>query len=127
MNSDRPDDGAGPRGTLPLGPGPFPSPAAPRAERETIRPPALRPRRVSETEPQGSAQLPERDAALAPRAPALRAPVRLGGRWRAPSLAGLALARLTHRPAVRGVLAVLAVLGPVALAVKLSAHPAALS
>ena len=99
-----PPQGVGPRGTLPLGIGPaLPSPYASRhAEREcraTTRPPALGPHAlrkapelpeweglegpVSEpaaVEPHRSAQC-WGDVAKAPRAPALRAPVRLRGRW----------------------------------------------
>jgi hypothetical protein len=137
--SDTPPDGARPRATLPLGPGPYPSPAAARhAGREvraTVAPPGRRPARelpalapelpeyecsMSEpgpapVEPHRGAQLPARDVAPAPRQPpALRAPVRRGERWPAPSLARLV-----------PVLALIAVLGPAALAVMLAGHPAA--
>jgi hypothetical protein len=45
MDSDRPDNGEGPRGTIPLGVGPFPSPTAPRDmphENRTTEPMRLR-------------------------------------------------------------------------------------
>jgi hypothetical protein len=135
--SDSPN-GATPRGTMPLGLGPIPSLAAPcpgaREERAAVRPPALGARRrlVQErelptpaptVEPHRRAQL-SGSVAPAPRAPALRAPVRLRGARPAPLLARLALARFSAPPAPRIALAVLA---PLALVLKLSARPAASS
>lgn len=108
-----PPQGVGPRGTLPLGiglalPSPYASRHAEREYRATVRPPALGPcvlrpapevpapelpewegfdgpgpeSEPAAVEPHGSAQ-DWGDVAKAPRAPALRAPVRLRGRWSA--------------------------------------------
>ena len=140
--------GARPRATLPLGVGPFPSSAfrrAARADRATVGPPAdvepepEPPQPAPEwecfgldsepgpaaVEPCRRAQLPG-DMALAPRSPVLRAPVRLRGRWPAPSPARLALARFSDGPVGRtakGALVVVAgALVIVALAVNLRAR-----
>jgi hypothetical protein len=131
--------GASPRITA-LGLGPAPSTTA-REDRETVRPPGRRqapeppepewecflgPESEPEpaVEPHRSAQL-SGDVARAPGAPALRAPVRRDGRWPAPSLARLALARLSLGPALRAIIAALAAAAIVALAVTLGAHPIA--
>jgi hypothetical protein len=92
--SDSPD-GASPRGTLPLGIGPIPSPAfrrLARDDRATVGPPAVKPEPQLAVDVQRSAQLPG-DMAHALRPPVLRVPVRLAGWWPAPSPARLALAR----------------------------------
>jgi hypothetical protein len=131
MDSDHPGNGGGPRGTIPLGLGPFPSPTAPRdmpregratapmlpSNRRPVNPPQ------PAVEPQRRAQLPAPDAAHAPRSPALRAPLRLAGEWRAPSWSHLAQARLsTARPRLIG--AALAAAAIVVLAVTLRARSA---
>jgi hypothetical protein len=126
MKSDRPADGAGPRGTPPLGLGPFASPTAPRDTPREVRAtvPMPRPDRAPElpepaaVEPHRGAQLSARDVAPAPRPPpALRALVGLRGAWPAPSLARLAR-RLGAPGAVLGAVAI------VALAVTLRARSA---
>src|SRR6516225_6469544 len=102
MSSDRPPEGE-PRRTL-RGLGPFPSSAALRDESREARAtePLLPRHRVRPAEPHRGAQLPP-DAAPAPRSANLGAPVRLRGRWRAPSRAALVLARLSeHRSSLFG-------------------------
>jgi len=128
-----PPKGAGPRGTLPLGigfalPSPYAARHAEREYRETTRPPALGPcvlRQAPElpelpewegfdgpesepaaVEPHRSAQC-WGDVAKAPRAPALRAPVRLRGRW----------------PAAGSILTALGAIGIAGLVVNMYALP----
>lgn len=120
------DDGGGSRGTMPLGLGPFPSPTAPRDVPRDARTtePMLPRHRAQVAEPHGRAQPPACDVAPASRpSPALRAPVRLRGEWRAPSAAQLALARVSS-PRARVGGAALAAVAIVALAVNLRARPA---
>jgi hypothetical protein len=122
---NNPPSGAGPRGTLPLGPGPFASPAAPRLAEREGRPTWRPPPRAPQAEPQRGAQHTARDVAPAPRfSPALRAPVRRGGRWPAPLPAQLALARRSGSLKVRATVAGVAAVAIVALAVHLRARPA---
>jgi hypothetical protein len=86
--SNDPTDRAGPRGILPLGVGPFPSPAAPQPAREvrmTVAMPAGR--RTENTASHGRAERPEEAVQSA----------RRFGMWPRPSRGRIAFARLKLR------------------------------
>jgi hypothetical protein len=86
--SNDPMNGAGPRGTLPLGVGPFPSPATPQPARD-VRMTVVMPagRRTENKASHGSAERPEEAAQSA----------RRFGVWPRPSKGRVALARLKLR------------------------------
>lgn len=131
-----PPDGARPRGTLPLGPGPFPPPTAPRDARVTppggvrgggyLAPELDLPELLEDawedieldSDPELVAVEPGREA-VAPPAPFSRAPVQSRGAWARPSPGRLTSARLLDSLALRVATVALAAIAILTLAVML--------